>query len=216
MILSLSLGFCLACSKDTSDFKYLIKARSTELADDSIYDKLLQFSLAKEKKKLKLLPGKCVIAIQEWTEPDPKAATTCEEQDSSEGQLLRINPSLFPLLPLPSSNDSAVVKEVQKFENKADAACAKPYLGWVNNLYIYPSALSLKGFSGELPRTLGVVVKLLNSDADPNAPGLQVGALSPLDTAADGSRLLLLVFLLCRPSTGPARSRSSRPSAQLP
>lgn len=71
-------------------------------------------------------------------------------------------------------NPPQVAKEVQKFEDKADAACSEPHLSWVNNLYIYPSTLSLKGYAGEKPRTIGVTVKLLNSDNDPNAPGLQV------------------------------------------
>jgi hypothetical protein len=71
-------------------------------------------------------------------------------------------------------NALQVAKEVQKFEDKADAACSEPHLSWVNNLYIYPSTLSLKGYAGEKPRTIGVTVKLLNSDNDPNAPGLQV------------------------------------------
>ena len=71
-------------------------------------------------------------------------------------------------------NAPQVAKEVQKFEDKADAACSEPHLSWVNNLYIYPSTLSLKGYAGEKPRTIGVTVKLLNSDNDPNAPGLQV------------------------------------------
>ena len=86
---------------DTSDFKYLVRSRASDLADDSIYDKLLQFSQEKEKKKLKCFPAKCVMEIREWHSAE-------KPDEAAQQALLCLNPSLLPLAPLPAAADSEV------------------------------------------------------------------------------------------------------------
>ncbi len=48
------------------------------------------------------------------------------------------------------------------------------YISYMNNLYIYPTALSIAKGAGVSARNIGLSIKLLENDDDPSAAGLKV------------------------------------------
>ncbi|ELR16168.1 Dedicator of cytokinesis [Acanthamoeba castellanii str. Neff] len=100
-------------------------------------------------KRLKTLPGNCVVEITEVAEGAKPPG--------------RLTPSLIPLKPACPADDKQTVLEIEEFGGLRGDGVATDY---VNNLYIYPELVN-GAASG---RNLAIRVQLLNSDRDPDAP----------------------------------------------
>jgi hypothetical protein len=111
----------------------------------------------KEGKKIKAIPG----LFRFFMTTKPTAERFCN----------RLTPSLAPVQPEegiePKSTDKT--KEIQEFTSTNEYPY--PWVNYVNNYYVYLQKVDLSSLSG---RNICVEVKFMDSDADPEAPGMAV------------------------------------------
>lgn len=109
----------------------------------------------KEGKKIKAIPGMFRFVLTS----KPETA----------GQFInRLTPSLAPVQPFDASNPERT-KEVQEFTSTNEYPY--PWVNYVNNYYLYLQKADLSSLSG---RNIAIEVKFMDSDADPEAPGVRL------------------------------------------
>eukprot|EP01105_Mastigella_eilhardi_P022614 TRINITY_DN5589_c0_g1_i1.p1 TRINITY_DN5589_c0_g1~~TRINITY_DN5589_c0_g1_i1.p1 ORF type:complete len:1949 (-),score=562.62 TRINITY_DN5589_c0_g1_i1:56-5902(-) len=118
---------------------------------------LIKLQLEKEAKKLKYISGRLVLGL-----------TPMEGAPINDS----IDSALMPLLPFQSHEiKAATTREAQEFP--LSESVVLPHVDYTNFLYFYPESLNFNNYKGDSSgRNLALIVKLLDSDALADGPGI--------------------------------------------
>ena len=136
------------------EFKHLTKVKN------DIYSYIQEMEKDKQKQKMKVFPGKCVINVSKNEKDIP----------------YRLDPALNIVTPFPNPDTldkDKIIREIRELKVSEDNFTSN--VSYINELYFYPETLNFSNYSGSVScRNIELEVKLMDNDNNVQAEGLPV------------------------------------------